>query len=83
MKLTRILAGFLALLMLVGSLAACGETTDDPAHSDDATTAPVETEPEVTDPVAPTPTGDSALIFAVIAAISVIGVAVVAKKREN
>ena len=46
MKLTRILAGFLALLMLVGSFAACGETTDDPANSDAATTAPVETEPE-------------------------------------
>ena len=46
MKLTRILAGFLALLMLVGSFAACGETTDDPANSDAATTAPTVTEPE-------------------------------------
>ena len=46
MKLTRILAGFLALLMLIGSLAACGENTEDPANSDAVTTAPIETEPE-------------------------------------
>ncbi len=46
MKLSRILAGFLALLMLVGSFAACGETTDDPAQSDAATAAPAETEQE-------------------------------------
>ena len=46
MKKTRILAGFLALLMLVGSLAACGENTEDPANSDAVTTAPTETEPE-------------------------------------
>ena len=44
MKMTRILAGFLALLMTVGSLAACGETAEDPASSDAATTAPAETE---------------------------------------
>ncbi len=46
-------------------------------------------EPEVTDPPVTTapdatePTGDSAVIFAAIALISVLGVAVVAKKREN
>jgi hypothetical protein len=34
-------------------------------------------------PVEPAPTGDSALIFAVVALISALGVAVVAKKREN
>ncbi len=34
-------------------------------------------------PVEPAPTGDSALIFAVVALISVLGAAVVAKKREN
>ena len=46
---------------------------------------PVITEPapETTEPVAPPTTGDSALAFAVIAAISVIGVAVVAKRKEN
>ena len=41
---------------------------------------PVVTEPVPADPV---PTGDSALIFAVVAAISVLGVALVAKRREN
>ena len=46
MKLTRILAGFLALLMLVGTLAACGENVEDPTQSHAATTAPVETEAE-------------------------------------
>ena len=51
---------------------------------------PVETEPEVTEPAPevtepadPVPTGDSALIFALIAVISLGGVAVVAKRREN
>ena len=34
-------------------------------------------------PVDPAPTGDSALIFAVVAIISVLGVATVAKRREN
>ncbi|MBQ2715703.1 MAG: hypothetical protein IJF21_02790, partial [Clostridia bacterium] len=42
---------------------------------------PVITEPEV--PADPVPTGDSALIFAVVAVISLCGVAVVAKRREN
>ena len=41
---------------------------------------PAETEPAPVDPV---PTGDSALIFAVVAIISVLGVAVIAKRREN
>ena len=44
---------------------------------------PVITEPEVTEPADPVPTGDSALIFAVVAVISLCGVAVVAKRREN
>ena len=42
---------------------------------------PVITEPEV--PADPVPTGDSALIFAVVAIISVLGVATIAKRREN
>ena len=46
MKKIRILSGLLALLMLVGSFAACGETTEDPTNSDAVTTAPAETEPE-------------------------------------
>ena len=39
--------------------------------------------PEVTEPADPVPTGDSALIFALIAAISVLGVATLSKRREN
>ena len=47
--------------------------------------APETTEPapETTEPVAPPATGDSFVIFAVIAAISVLGIAVIAKRREN
>ena len=51
---------------------------------------PEVTEPEVTEPAPedtkpadPVPTGDSALVFAVIAIISLLGVAAVAKRREN
>ena len=46
---------------------------------------PVITEPapETTEPGSSSDTGDSFAIFAVIAAVSVLGVAVVAKKREN
>jgi hypothetical protein len=39
--------------------------------------------PETTKPADPVPTGDSALIFVVIAIISVASIAVVAKRREN
>mgnify|MGYP003295040830 CR=1 FL=1 len=39
--------------------------------------------PETTEPGSSTETGDSFVIFAAIAAISVLGVALVAKKREN
>lgn len=46
-------------------------------------TEPEVTEPETTEPVTPPSTGDSAIFFAVIAVISVLGVAVVAKKKEN
>lgn len=44
---------------------------------------PEVTEPEVTDPVPPAETGDSVAIFAVVAIISVFGIAIVAKRREN
>ncbi|MBO5969580.1 MAG: hypothetical protein J6S14_13895 [Clostridia bacterium] len=44
---------------------------------------PAVTEPEVTEPVTPPTTGDSSLVFAAIAIISLIGVATVAKRREN
>ena len=39
--------------------------------------------PETTAPVTPPETGDTALVFAAIAMISVVGVAVIAKRREN
>ena len=39
--------------------------------------------PETTKPAEPVPTGDSTLVFAAIAIISLIGVATVAKRREN
>ena len=44
---------------------------------------PVETEPEVTDPVDPVPTGDAAWIYVVLAAVALLGTAFVAKRREN
>ncbi len=39
--------------------------------------------PEITEPETPAETGDASIIFAVIAVISLAGVAIVAKKREN
>ena len=50
---------------------------------------PVETEPETTaapettEPPASSDTGDTTLVFAAIAMISLVGVAVIAKRREN
>ena len=44
--------------------------------------APETTEPETTEPGSSSDTGDSALIFAIIAVISVAGVALVARRRE-
>ena len=44
---------------------------------------PAKEVPEDTKPADPVPTGDSALIFAVVAIISILGVATVAKRREN
>ncbi len=51
----------------------------------ETTEAPVVTEPapETTEPVVGPTTGDSALVFAAIAMISLVGVAVIAKRREN
>mgnify|MGYP003306571286 CR=1 FL=1 len=43
---------------------------------------PEVTEPETTEPEVSEKTGDSSVIFAVIAVISILGVAVVAKRRE-
>ena len=59
---------------------------------EEETTAPDTTEPaldttepapDTTEPGSSSNTGDSFVVFAVIAAISVLGVAIVAKKREN
>ena len=46
MKLTKPLALLLALLMLVGTFAACGEATDDPAVTNPGATSDEVTEPE-------------------------------------
>ena len=45
--------------------------------------APEVTEPENTEPATPPTTGDASMIFAVIAVISLAGVAVISKRREN
>lgn len=45
--------------------------------------APEVTEPEVTEPVTPPTTGDASVIFVVIAVISLAGVAIISKRREN
>lgn len=39
--------------------------------------------PETTEPVAPPTTGDSAIFFAVISVIAIVGVAAISKRREN
>ena len=44
---------------------------------------PEVTEPETTEPEVSEKTGDSSVIFAVVAVLSILGVAVVAKRREN
>ena len=49
----------------------------------DVPPAPETTLPETTEPEAPAETGDASMIFVVIAVISLAGVAIVAKKREN
>ena len=49
------------------------------------TTAPETTEaaPETTEPIAPPTTGDSAIVFAVISVIAIVGVAAVSKRKDN
>ena len=67
------------------TIAGFDTTKGLPAPEVPETTAPEATEPtpETTEPSTSTPTGDSSIIFAVIAIVSVIGVAAVAKRREN
>ena len=76
------LIAFLLCLVMVLSLVACApaDNADDTKPAD---TKPADTKPADTKPADPVPTGDSALIFAVVAVISLCGVAVVAKRREN
>ena len=59
------------------------ETTEPAPETTEPAPETTEPAPETTEPGSSTPTGDSALIFAIIAVISVLGVAVVAKRREN
>ncbi len=49
------------------------------------TPAPEVTEPtpETTEPVAPPTTGDSVFVFVLLAALSILGIAVVSKRKEN
>jgi ABC-type glycerol-3-phosphate transport system substrate-binding protein len=74
-KMKKFLCLILAIIMVL-PLAACG------APSTPADTTPSGTTPSDT-PDASTPTGDSFVLFASIALLSVIGVAFVAKRREN
>ena len=67
-----------ALASLDITIKAAPETTEATE-----TTLPETTAPETTAPEYSSATGDSFVIFAVIAVISVLGVAVVAKRREN
>lgn len=55
----------------------------EPEVTEPEVTEPEVTEPEVTEPDSSTDTGDSAIIFAVVAAVSILGVAFIAKRREN
>ena len=91
----KLLAAVLMLAMLL-SLAACGGNAapqtpnsvvpgPDASLSDDSSQHEETTEPapETTEPGSSSETGDSFVIFAAIAAVAVLGVAVVAKRREN
>ena len=59
------------------------ETTEPAPETTEPAPETTEPAPETTEPVTPPATGDSFVIFAVIAVISVLGVAVIAKRREN
>jgi hypothetical protein len=59
------------------------ETTEPAPETTEPAPETTEPAPETTEPGASTPTGDSALVFAAIAMVSLVGVAVIAKKKEN
>ena len=58
-------------------------TYSNPVIEEETTAAPDTTAPETTEPGASEDTGDSAIIFAAIALITLAGVVVAAKKKEN
>ncbi len=60
------------------------ETTEPPVVTEPETTEPpVVTEPETTEPPVSGETGDNAILFIALTALSVLGVVIVSKKREN
>ena len=89
---------YLLVFAMLLSMTACGKKAPQAATTDaqqlpaqqteqsaaqiptEATTA---TEPAATEPPVSGETGDSFVVFAAIAVVAVIGVAVVAKRREN
>ncbi len=85
---TVITAADAALATKLGAAWKMGDKTPEPIiegtiGGNGADFSIFEEKPAETEPADPVPTGDSALIFAVVAIISIIGVATVAKRREN
>ncbi len=71
-------------LLIAGFNPAKGLAEPEPEVTEPEVTEPEVTEPEVTTkPADPVPTGDASIIFIAIAIISVCGVAIVAKRKEN
>lgn len=70
------------------TVAAAVKAVEDQIKTSTTTIAGLDTTkgapaPEVTEPVTPPTTGDASMIFAVIAVISLAGVAIISKRREN
>ena len=75
------------------TVAAAVKAVEDQIKTSDTTIAgfdatkgapePEVTAPETTEPVAPPTTGDASVIFVIIAVISLGGVAIISKRREN
>ncbi|MBR4061522.1 MAG: hypothetical protein IKK01_00505 [Clostridia bacterium] len=85
---TVITAADAALATKLGAAWKMGDKTPEPIiegtiGGNGADFSIFEEKPAETEPADPGPTGDSALIFAVVAIISILGVATVAKRREN
>lgn len=74
----------LALASLDIVVKEAPETTEAPdTTATPETAAPETTVPETTEPESSSDTGDSFVIFAAIAVVSILGVAIIAKRREN